>query len=84
MILRQLNRIDMSSFDFPKYQANQEVGNTGEAFFEHFVTKELGCIYRKVHREHDFGIDGYIDIVNNGVVSGRSVAVQIKCGDSYI
>ncbi|HAT7636272.1 TPA: DUF1817 domain-containing protein, partial [Vibrio cholerae O1] len=40
----------MSSFDFPKYQANQEVGNTGEAFFEHFVTKELGCIYRKVHR----------------------------------
>ncbi|MEZ8770992.1 DUF4365 and DUF1817 domain-containing protein [Vibrio alginolyticus] len=74
----------MSSFDFPKYQANQEVGNTGEAFFELFVTKGLGCIYRKVHREHDFGIDGYIDIVNNGVVSGRSVAVQIKCGDSYI
>lgn len=28
----------MSSFDFPKYQANQEVGNTGEAFFELFLS----------------------------------------------
>jgi len=74
----------MSSFDFPKYGTQQITGNRGEIFFENFVTKNLGFIYRKVHRENDFGIDGYIDIVDTYKVTGRSIAVQIKCGDSYI
>lgn len=74
----------MDSFDFPRYKKNQKTGCIGEAFFENFVTKTLGCFYRKVHREHDFGIDGYIDLVDGDFVTGRSIAVQIKCGDSYM
>ncbi|MFM4731923.1 DUF4365 domain-containing protein [Aeromonas salmonicida] len=74
----------MNSFSFPKYGEQQMTGNRGEIFFENFVTKSLGFIYRKVHRENDFGIDGYVDIVDSHQVTGRSIAVQIKCGDSYL
>jgi len=74
----------MDSFNFPKYGEQQMTGNRGETFFEHFVTNSLGFIYRKVHRENDFGIDGYVDVVDKRQVTGRSIAVQIKCGDSYL
>ncbi|EOG7773810.1 DUF4365 and DUF1817 domain-containing protein [Vibrio cholerae] len=74
----------MNSFDFPNYSRQQMTGNIGEIFLERFVVQELGFIYRRVPQESDFGIDGYIDIVDCGQVTGRSIAVQIKCGDSYI
>ncbi len=59
-------------------------GNIGSASFELFVNRKLNWIFRPVHQEHDFGVDGYIDIVENGEVTGASLAVQIKCGDSYL
>ncbi len=74
----------MPSFEFPKQNNQQKTGRRGEAFFEYFTSSILGWVYRPVHQESDFGIDGYIDIVNNGNVTGKSIAVQIKCGDSYI
>jgi hypothetical protein len=74
----------MSSFDFPKQNSNQKTGRKGEAFFEYFTSSVLGWIYRPVHQESDFGIDGYVDIVDNGNVTGKSIAVQIKCGNSYV
>jgi hypothetical protein len=74
----------MSSFDFPKQNSRQKMGRKGEAFFEYFTSSVLGWIYRPVHQESDFGIDGYVDIVDNGNVTGKSIAVQIKCGNSYI
>ncbi len=75
----------MSSFDFPKQSSSQKTGRLGEAFFEYFTSSVLGWIYRPVHQESDFGIDGYIDIFNDsGTATGKSIAVQIKCGDSYL
>ena len=73
----------MNDFGFPKYSRSQKTGNIGASFVEHFVTSDLGFIYRPVHGEDDFGIDGCIDIVENGSVTGASIAVQIKCGDTY-
>lgn len=73
----------MSIFEFPKQSNQQKTGRKGEAFFEYFTSNILGWIYRPVHQESDFGIDGYIDIVDNGNVTGKSIAIQIKCGDSY-
>ena len=43
----------------------------------------MGWIYRSVPQESDFGIDGYIDIATDSFVTGQTLAVQIKCGDSY-
>lgn len=74
----------MSEFGFPKQTFSQSQGRAGEASFERFVTTELGWIYRPVHRESDFGIDGYVDVVLGEKVTGRGIAVQIKCGDSYV
>lgn len=74
----------MSDFGFPKQTRSQRVGRAGEAWFESFVTSVLGWVYRPVHRESDFGIDGYIDIVAHEAVTGRTLAVQVKCGDSFV
>lgn len=74
----------MSEFSFPKQTKAQQTGRVGETFFEQFVVKTLKWIFRPVHHESDFGLDGFIDIVTNEAVTGRGLAVQIKCGDSYI
>jgi hypothetical protein len=70
--------------EFPKRNLSAQTGRVGETYFQYFVAQELGWIFRPVHREDDFGIDGYIDIVEDEKVTGRSLAVQIKCGDSYL
>lgn len=74
----------MSKFGFPKQKQSQQIGRSGEAYIEQFVTGVLGWIYRPVHRESDFGIDGFVEVVTDENVTGRGLAIQIKCGDSYI
>ena len=74
----------MEPLGYPQRNNSQRTGRAGETFIQHFVTKELGWNFRPVHREDDYGIDGYADIVRDHNVSGRGVAVQIKCGDSYL
>lgn len=45
---------------------------------------KMGWEFRRTPQEADFGIDGYIDIVTpERYVTGKSIAVQIKCGPSY-
>ena len=41
-------------------------------------------LFKRTHQEHDYGIDGYIDIVTeDGHVTGQMFASQIKCGKSF-
>ena len=47
------------------------------------VHHKLRWIYRSTHQESDFGIDGYIDIVTDGYVTGKTIGIQVKCGNSY-
>ena len=74
----------MNDFGFPKQTESQQKGRVGELHVENFVTKELKWIYRPIHRESDFGIDGSVEMVKNNHVTGRTLSVQIKCGDSYV
>jgi hypothetical protein len=74
----------MKEFNFPKQSQSQKTGRSGETYIEWFVTSVLGWIYRPVHNESDFGIDGFVDIVTDDCVTGRGLALQIKCGNSYI
>jgi len=56
----------------------------GVTFVKHATEAEFGWIFRKNPQEYDFGIDGYIDLITeSGEVTGKSIAVQIKCGASY-
>jgi len=68
---------------FPKRTSNNLKGREGEAFFQYFVIKELGYIYHSVNQENDHGLDGYIEVVVDGNVTGKLIGVQIKHGDSY-
>lgn len=67
-----------------RFTAQARLGEAGIAIVSRIVNRDLGWIFRRTHQEHDFGIDGYVDIVDaSGSVSGRSFAVQVKCGLSY-
>jgi len=69
---------------FPKYIENRLTAEKGVSRVKTLVENEFGWIFRPTPLEHDFGIDGYIDIVNDGhYFTGKSIAVQIKTGDSF-
>ncbi|MDO5423712.1 MAG: DUF4365 and DUF1817 domain-containing protein [Eubacteriales bacterium] len=69
--------------NFPYRSESQQKGAKGEDYFQFFVSSQLGCVYHRVHQEQDFGVDGYLELVENGRVTGKLVGIQIKCGDSY-
>lgn len=71
--------------EFPKTTHAQNQGETGVWLVSLAVSKHLKWIFRRTHTEHDYGIDGYIDLVeDDGSVTGKSISVQIKCGPSYL
>jgi hypothetical protein len=69
---------------FPKVQPSALAGEAGVNLVAGVVNAELGWMFRRTHNEHDFGIDGYFDVVSaSEEMTGRSLAVQIKYGRSY-
>lgn len=68
---------------FPQRSIGQWKGVKGETFFQYFVNDFLECIYHPIDQKNDFGIDGYIELVNEGQVTGKLIGIQIKYGDSY-
>lgn len=73
----------MGKLGYPRYGKAQSSGRAGESFVDDFIHRKLGWIYRPIHRESDFGIDGYVDVVTEQNVTGQTLALQVKCGDSY-
>lgn len=71
--------------ELPQRTEASRLGEVGVGIFTSSVVELLGWLFRRTPQEADFGIDGYIDVVNtDGSVSGQSLAVQIKCGESYL
>lgn len=70
--------------EFPKYKQSSRKGRSGLNILTKIVENELGWIVRPNHQEDDFGIDAYIDIVIDDYVTGKSIAIQVKSGDSYL
>jgi len=69
----------------PKQSPSQSIGEIGVNIVSLKVHQSLGWNFRRTPQELDFGIDGYIDIVTDeGYVTGKSIAVQIKTGPSYL
>jgi len=69
---------------FPKYISTRLTAEQGVTLVKQRVENEFNWIFRVTPLEHDFGIDGYIDIVNDDkYITGKSIAVQIKTGKSY-
>ncbi|MBS1732072.1 MAG: DUF4365 domain-containing protein [Bacteroidetes bacterium] len=69
---------------FPNFKNSDKTAENGVSIVKTIIESELKWIYRQNHLEHDFGIDGYIDIISdNGQVTGKSIAIQIKTGKHY-
>nr|WP_256137147.1 DUF4365 domain-containing protein [Escherichia coli] len=69
---------------FPKYRKEAQLGELGVNRVKSVINENLGWIFKRNHQEMDFGIDGFIEIVrDDGAVTGKMLAVQIKCGASF-
>lgn len=73
----------MKTIRYPQYGKSQKKGRIGEMYLNLFVSKNLGWVFRSTNQEDDFGIDGFIDIVDGANVTGLTLAAQVKCGNSY-
>ncbi|WP_183004675.1 DUF4365 domain-containing protein [Achromobacter sp. UMC71] len=70
---------------FPSIRQPIRTGETGVNAVSSTVNNKFEWIFRRNHNEHDFGIDGYIDIVTDSrAVTGQCLAVQIKTGKSFL
>lgn len=68
---------------FLQYKKSKTTAKAGVIHVEGIVNSQ-GSVFRPVHQEDDFGIDGFIELVNSETVLGRLIGVQIKAGDSYL
>lgn len=73
----------MNDFGFPIYNTNKQKGNRGSSYMNHFITNDLKWVYRHVNEESDFGIDAYVEIVDEGKATGKLIGIQVKHGESY-
>jgi len=69
---------------FPKYSSGARKGEAGVRLVSKIVSDEFGWIFKRNHQEHDFGIDGQVEVVaDDNLVTGQIFAVQIKFGVSF-
>ncbi|SFB17331.1 DUF4365 domain-containing protein [Algoriphagus aquimarinus] len=70
--------------DLPKSNKSNKIGRKGVTLLTSIIEDQLDWQLRINHQEDDFGIDAYIDIITeDGHLTGKSIAVQIKSGRSY-
>ena len=73
------------SMTFPKFSNNVRISEIVVTLVKSIIETDLKWIFRAVHQQHDFGIDGHIDIVlKDGGISGKFIAVQIKTETSIL
>ena len=69
---------------FPQYAPSSKQGNVGVSTVSRIVEDKFGWLFKRNHQEHDFGIDGQIEVVTDeGAVTGQMLACQIKNGPSF-
>ena len=74
----------MMNIGFPKANPSTFTGKAGVNLVSTIINNDFKWIFRPTPSENDFGIDAYIDIVSeDGLVTGQSIAMQIKSGDSF-
>jgi len=65
-----------------KFPINKATGDRGVAFVKGVVAK-AGCVFREFPNA-DLGIDGLIEFIEHEIITAKLVAIQIKCGSSYL
>jgi hypothetical protein len=68
----------------PKFSHAAQQGERGVNVVSSIFFDQYGWLFKRNHQEHDFGIDGQIEVVSGGgEVTGQLLAVQIKFGKSF-
>jgi hypothetical protein len=65
-----------------KFPIIKATGDLGVAFVKGVVAK-AGCVFREFPNA-DLGIDGLIEFIEHEISTAKLVAIQIKCGSSYL
>jgi hypothetical protein len=47
------------------------------------IVEDSGCLFHKIEQENDLGIDCLIEFINDEKPAHKSLAVQVKSGQSY-
>ena len=69
---------------YPQFSRSAQQGERGVNVVSRIVNENFGWIFKRNHQEHDFGIDGQIEVITpTGSVTGQMLAVQIKYGKSF-
>ncbi|MDD5559981.1 DUF4365 and DUF1817 domain-containing protein [Candidatus Methylomirabilis sp.] len=70
---------------FPTLSSSAKQGELGVALVARIASDSFGWLFKRNHQEHDFGIDGQLEVVtDSGAVTGQLLAMQIKCGRSFL
>lgn len=70
--------------EYPQYTSQAKLGDQGIIIVSRIVHENFGWLFKRNHQEHDFGVDAHTDeITQEGKVTGRILAMQIKCGESF-
>ena len=70
--------------NLPQRNKSAKIGRSGISILNSIVEDQLGWLLRWSHQEDDFGIDAFIDLISEkGHVTGKSIALQVKTGQSY-
>jgi len=73
----------MRDLRLPKYSNSEALGEKGMRIVEKSISDDLKMIFRPISKV-DVGIDAEAEIVyDDKLCSGRLLALQIKCGESY-
>lgn len=66
----------------PKYDEKNALGKFGISYVQ-MVVSGAKSIFQEIDTGHDLGIDGIIELIEDGYPTHRRVAVQIKTGLWY-
>lgn len=77
------DNISAMSKDLPTLTDSDRLGRLGVAIVQKIVEQQIGWLFR-IQESRDYGIDGEIEVVKGGSqVTGRLIAAQVKCGNSW-
>lgn len=70
---------------FPKRPLTDNTAESGIIIVSSIINDEYGWIFKRNPQEYDYGVDGFLDFVNDeGSVTGKYCSVQLKTGKSYL
>jgi len=68
----------------PEYNQTRRTGDYGVKVVKSIIENNHKWLFRKTDQDDDFGLDGYIDLLEEGkYITGKTIGIQIKTGESY-